>query len=1249
MSTGFRLAALFALLLAVAPAGAADEPRLPRVAPGWSIRLERQAPAIQYPTAAVVGPDGTVYLGQDPMDMPGPATAPIDSVLAIRPDGSSKTFAAKLQAVMGLEWVDDALIVVHAPFLSSFRDTDGDGAADRRIDLVTGLGPAVPASNGLNDHVAAGVRLGIDGFLYVAVGDKGISRARGTDGKTITLSTGGVVRVRPDGTDLEVVSSGERNPLSVALSDRDDIWTFGNDDDSHLWPNSLTHHIAGGHYGYPHEFRTRPHRALLIVAGQSGGAGAQGVCSNSGALPERYRGNLFFCDWGLQAVARYVVEPQGASFRLAKREVIVERGDLADFRPFALAPTVEGDGFWLVDWAFNGWLGTGPPTGRLFRLTYTGPDRPIEPPRSAGHDLSGLMANLDHATLAVRLQNQRRLAARGGSAVGPLARFLAGRGDPGTGPTEVAQIHALWALDAIGSAPARAAIRAAIAAPASAVRGQSIRAAGLRRDAGAEAGLARALNDPDAPVRREAAIALGRLDSLSPPTRAALYRALAEADPTVAWSIRRAIRNQSPDPAALAEALVDPPRRDSALTLADGWYAPEVVQVLDGTLTAATKAQVDPAWRARLTAALGELHAKVPAPSGRWFGSDAGAIPAPRATEAWDAPSMGLVLAALGRSLRDPDAGVRRQAIVAAINVGSKAVPLVRPVVEPPGEPDPVNAAAALRFLGEQRDTRAAPAVGKMLADPKRPEEVRIAALDALAQMNGPVAINARLMIVYDSASPESLIVRALPALGRARLLPGNDLLGFLDHASPHVRAAALGAFPRDKPLTAPLIESILVHADDPSPEVRVALAETAEAHRIKAAIPKLIEWAAGDGPARTAAIRALAAMPDRRGLAAYVAALHDRDPDIRRAGVAALTAIRALAAPELAERAARGEFAGPSALLVERLLATFRPVADWRVIGPFPRATGPIFADPRAIDFAHPETGAGGKLVAWHPRPADPQTATLALDDLTGPTSPATNGGEGYTAFAVAELASATDHPALLVVDAAGPTVVVLDDRPLAHFPAGAVGETIRADLHSGTNRLLLRTRESVGAWSVRVQVADSGPGEATGPAARPLAVAREGLRVFALKHGGDPRSGAAIFRAAGGVGCSRCHAAAGEPASSPGLGPDLTGLAAKYDKVEIIRSVLEPSSRIAGGYAPTVIARADGATLNGLIRAESAGGVDLALADGQVVRVAHDQIAQRRLGEASVMPDGLVDGLKPTEFADLIAYLMSLKPGPN
>ena len=125
-------------------AGKADEPRLPRVAAGWSIALAQQAPAIQYPTAIVVAPDGTIYLGQDPMNMPGPVNlADRLGHDAIRPDGSTRTSSPKSsRASWGWSGWMERWYVVHAPYLSSLRDTDGDGVADQRVDLVTGLGPA---------------------------------------------------------------------------------------------------------------------------------------------------------------------------------------------------------------------------------------------------------------------------------------------------------------------------------------------------------------------------------------------------------------------------------------------------------------------------------------------------------------------------------------------------------------------------------------------------------------------------------------------------------------------------------------------------------------------------------------------------------------------------------------------------------------------------------------------------------------------------------------------------------------------------------------------------------------------------------------------------------------------------------------------------------------------------------------------------------------------------------------------------
>jgi len=1232
-----HLAVASALLLIPPLAPAAEGPSQPKPAEGWSIELVAEAPKILFPTAVVVAPDGTIFLGQDPMDMPGPPTVPADSVVAIR-DGKVGVFADKLWSVMGLEWVDGALIVVHAPYLSAFRDTDGDGRADRRDDLVTGLGPKLPGFNGINDHVASGVRLGIDGFLYVAVGDKGIPRGVGRDGATISMASGGVIRVRPDGSGLEVVSTGERNPLSVALSAADDVFTYGNDDDSKKWPNSLTHHIVGGHHGYPYDFLLAPHRALPIVAGQLGGSGAQGICYNEDGLPARYRGQLFFCDWGLQAVFRFELARAGGTFRLTKREPIVEKGGLADFRPFSLATGEDGSSLLLVDWAFNGWLADGPKTGRLFRLTYTGGDRTTPVPRPSGLDPAARLAALDHPALAVRRESQRILAAGGAGSVGPIVGRLA-RPDRPTG-----RIHALWALDAIATPEASRAIRSTLGDPDGSVRLQAARSVGIRRDREARPALVAALRDPDAAVRREAAIALGRLGD--PSAGPALHAALGDGDAFAAWSIRRAIRVLDAwDAAALTSALADPRRREEALKLADeSWAVPAVVALAE-SLAAAT----DPAWKARLVGALGGLYHRYPAWSGRWFGTNPLAGAMPRKTEDWAREGMDAALLGLAKALRDADAPVRRQAIVGLIGVGARAVPLLRAALAT--ESDPVNLAAMAQTLGTQGDAKAVPTLAKLLGDPGRAVEVRIAALDALASLSGRPALNARLGLALDPSAPAELVARALPPLGLGRILPANDLEAFLYHKADSVRAAALASFGVEKPLPAGVRAAFVDRLDDPSPEVRkVAIAASAR-HRLVEAVPRLIALAADDAW-RAEATRALAAMPDPRALPAYVAALRDRDPEARRAGGSALLALREVAATDLESRAKKGEFVGPSALAVERILARFRPVIDWRVIGPFPRTTVPVFADPAAIDFAASRVGAEGRPVAWQARKADPGTGRVAVDDLKGGSGD--RGGFGYdangspdlAAFAYAEVKADRDRAALMLVGSGGSILVTVNGEPIFNY-VNAAGRPFRPDddlvrltLREGTNRILVRTRQGIGAWSFGLQVSEP---STTGLAIGPGTVGREGLRAFALAHPGDPRNGEALFADPKGLHCARCHAGGGVPSAN--LGPDLTGLASKYDKAEIIRSVLDPSDRIAIGYQPAVIAKGDGAVLTGLVRDETETHVDLVGPDAKAHRIAKSEIAERRVGEVSPMPTGLVDALTPVEFADLIAYLTTLR----
>jgi putative heme-binding domain-containing protein len=148
-------------------------------------------------------------------------------------------------------------------------------------------------------------------------------------------------------------------------------------------------------------------------------------------------------------------------------------------------------------------------------------------------------------------------------------------------------------------------------------------------------------------------------------------------------------------------------------------------------------------------------------------------------------------------------------------------------------------------------------------------------------------------------------------------------------------------------------------------------------------------------------------------------------------------------------------------------------------------------------------------------------------------------------------------------------------------------------------------------------------------------------------MSHEGDPRQGEAIFFDARRAGCARCHSVGRQGTAT--IGPDLTGLALKYDRAELIRSVLEPSSRIATGYQPVIVATRDGQVVTGVVHAETADRLELADAEAHITPIPKRDIQVRRVGEVSIMPAPSVESLSPVEFSDLISYLASLKQPPQ
>ncbi len=1236
------LATLLTIWTAETRAGGADPSHLPAVAGGWSIELAAEAPQVLYPTAIVAAPDGTVYIGSDPMDMPGPPTEPIDRVLAIR-GSKATTFADNLWSVMGLEWIDGTLYVVHAPYLSAFRDVDGDGKADTRVDLITGLGPEHPGFNGMNDHIASGIRLGMDGFLYISVGDKGIPHGVARDGTIIQLSGGGVIRIRPDGTGLEVVSTGECNPLSVALSATDEVFTFGNDDDSKKWPNSLTHHIVGGHYGYPYQFLTSPRKALPIMGGHFGGVGTQGISYNEDGLPAEYRGNLFFCDWGLQTVFRFEIRKAGGTFAIVRRTPLVTKGEVNDFRPFSLAVSANGSSLWLVDWANNGWLDARAKSGRLYRLSYGRPGTVRPAPRPSGRDPAIRLEALDHPALSVRLESQRILAAMGSAAVPRLVNRLKTAGD-----REAGRIHALWALDAIGDPEARRTIASVLSDPSARIRLQAARSAGIRGDRSVLAELTRLLRDRDAAVRREAAIAIGKLGDRH--AAGALYAALDESDRFAAWSIQRAIRLLGAwDQESLVAALLDERRTEAALDLTDEAWSIPVVEALSEVLGRAGS----PAIRGRIIANLSGLYRRYPEWSGAWFGTNPLAGRFPEKTRNWSPEGMTAVLRGLALGLADRDSSVRSLAIGGLSQVGTTAVPQLRAAMA--RERDPRNQAVLAETLGQLGDEASAPILAILMADGRYPEEVRAAALRGLSNFSDRRSLNARLTLIYDPNSPASLVADALPGLAGTGLLPAYDLASFLENKAPKVRTAALLSLNVKKALPVDLKQTVLDRLNDPSREVREAAILAIVAFRLAEAVPRLLALAGQPAsPVRASAIVGLCRLPDPRALPIYLEAIEDSNQQLRRAGESALMAIRDRVPDQIAAAARSAALSSAARLSLDRVLARFEPIRSWRVIGPFPRTTPQVFVGENAIDFSQTHAGASGQLIRWSSRKADPATGHVDLDDLKRKPGDRevfgydTAGSPNLCAFGFVEVDSDSEGPALMLVGSSGPLIVTVNEKMVYdyHSLAGRSyapdTDLIRFQLARGRNRILVVTRQGIGRWGFGVQVARSELGTSHDMARTELAKLDD-LRRVALHQEGDPRRGEKLFFSPKGIGCARCHSAGGRGRSA--IGPDLTGLASKYDRAELVRSVLEPSSRIAPGYQPAIIATRDGQIFTGLVRSETADQLELADSDAKVTRIFKRDIAERRVAEVSIMPARLVESLSAAEFSDLISFLASLK----
>lgn len=139
-------------------------------------------------------------------------------------------------------------------------------------------------------------------------------------------------------------------------------------------------------------------------------------------------------------------------------------------------------------------------------------------------------------------------------------------------------------------------------------------------------------------------------------------------------------------------------------------------------------------------------------------------------------------------------------------------------------------------------------------------------------------------------------------------------------------------------------------------------------------------------------------------------------------------------------------------------------------------------------------------------------------------------------------------------------------------------------------------------------------------------------------VKLTGSANGGKAVFNST----CTVCHQVNNTGIS---FGPDLSEIGAKLAKDGLYDAVLHPDAGISFGYEGYLFKLKDGSQLLGYITSETKEDFTVKMMGGSASKVKKADIVSKKPYEHSLMPSGLVNGMKQQQVVDLVEYLASLK----
>ncbi len=150
------------------------------------------------------------------------------------------------------------------------------------------------------------------------------------------------------------------------------------------------------------------------------------------------------------------------------------------------------------------------------------------------------------------------------------------------------------------------------------------------------------------------------------------------------------------------------------------------------------------------------------------------------------------------------------------------------------------------------------------------------------------------------------------------------------------------------------------------------------------------------------------------------------------------------------------------------------------------------------------------------------------------------------------------------------------------------------------------------------------------------PLAAFRYALQ------GGDRERGRVVFETQPALACVRCHRIGAGPGGD--AGPNLADVGTKYQREELLESIIKPNAKIAPGFDTIVLTRKSGGVAVGIVASENDDAITLRNSDNKLIEVKKSDIAKRE-GAPSSMPEIYAAILTKSELRDMVEYLASIR----